>query len=827
MSRRGWYGTLSLLLVVLGFLVGGPRVLVAQESEGLLNKLLAPGPLMHGHKDLEGDGCLSCHAGGKGVPDVKCLDCHKEIRVFVEKKTGFHGLATKSCRECHSDHKGRDFDAVAFDINNFDHSVTGYKLEGKHAELKCTDCHTEKRTKKHIRPNDTRFLGLAKSCVSCHKADDVHFFKEPWRKKDCNACHGMKSWTQDIRFDHAKDAKYKLEGKHAELKCAECHVPKTKKKGAPHSIYDWPQLESRACLSCHENVHRNTMSAKYQTGQCLDCHSQTSFKIEKFDHSVTGYRLKERHAEIACIDCHKQKSPSLKTNDKAFVFKGLKTDCLSCHKDYHLFKAHKSQRLTRPNDCLQCHNERDWNKVHDFNHNQDTRYKIDGKHTELKCSECHIPQLHKKPPEKATAGQYFWKHLDTKTCQNCHDSPHDNEFSAQFKAKRCTECHVTSGWKDQVTGAKFNHAQTRFELTGKHTELKCSECHVVDGKQVFKFPSFKKNFCQDCHENVHTKQFHTKFSSQSCAECHTTKKFTERKPFDHNLTAFQLKGKHADLKCSECHTPTGEKFPGKNPSDRNKYLFPNLAKDGCLTCHTDIHRGQLSSSCTDCHSEKGWKPVQFDHSEQSRFELKGEHRKVKCDECHKPIKNITVTDGDNIYRVIRYKPMGMDCVDCHKDVHEGRMGARCVECHSERGWKITRDFHRDFTLSGVHYTLSCRECHVDQRKLSGLSSNCLACHQKDDVHSGALPNCADCHRQHFWENADFKHSMSQFPLRGAHRTLDCVACHSRGIYQGTPSSCVSCHLQDALAVTNPLHAGFSNLSNCTDCHKNQFRFSGK
>lgn len=797
--------------------------LFAQESEGLLNKLLAPGPLIEGHKQLEETGCLSCHQGGKGVPDSKCLDCHKEIRPFIDGKYGFHGLHKESCRECHSDHKGRTFDPIKFDIKNFNHAETGFKLTGKHAEVKCLECHTATRKGKKIRTKETRWFGQAKTCVSCHKKDDVHYFKSPWNKKDCNACHGVTKWTTEIRFDHEKDAKYKLEAKHVELKCAECHVPKIKEQNK-NSIYKWPTLKTKYCMSCHENYHATTMQPKYQTGKCDTCHTQQSFKIERFDHSVTGFKLREKHAEIKCVDCHKQKRPETPISDKKFVFKGLKADCLSCHKDYHLFGPHKSTRLKSPNQCIDCHNERDWKQIHSFTHNQDTRYVIDGKHEGLKCTECHIPQLHMKPPQAAKVGKYYWAHLTDKTCENCHQSPHTREFSPEFLKKRCTECHVTTGWKDMAKQKNFDHSKTRFALTDKHAELKCADCHSVKGKQVFRFKHPEQKFCIDCHENVHTQQFHPKFASQTCTECHTTKNFTERRAFDHETTSFPLKGEHAKVKCEECHKTTTDMFPGKSKNLRRQYLFPKVAKDGCITCHADYHKGQLTGKCSDCHNEKGWKPVQFDHDLQSRFELRGAHEKLKCKECHKPVPREEVTYKKRTYPLIRYKPLGMACVDCHEDVHRGQMGNRCVDCHNEKDWRSTRDFHKNFTLAGVHYSLSCAECHVDRRKLSGMSHNCQMCHQKDDIHNGTLPNCGECHRQQFWENSEYKHSMTRFPLRGVHRTLDCVECHSRGIYQGAPTTCVACHLQDALAVTNPSHAGFSNLTTCTECHRNQFTF---
>ena len=78
------------------------------SGEGLIISLLAPGPLMEGHKEWEHGGCLKCHDAGKGVPDGKCLDCHKEIKKSIDRKTGFHALAKGTCISCHSDHKGRN-----------------------------------------------------------------------------------------------------------------------------------------------------------------------------------------------------------------------------------------------------------------------------------------------------------------------------------------------------------------------------------------------------------------------------------------------------------------------------------------------------------------------------------------------------------------------------------------------------------------------------------------------------------------------------------------------------------------------------------------------
>jgi hypothetical protein len=772
---------------------------------------------------LEGKDCLKCHKSGKGVPDSKCLDCHKEIKALVDIKSGYHGNMTGACIKCHSDHKGREYDSANFDFTQFDHKQTGYPLLGKHAEIRCTECHKEKRGPKKLRPNDPSFLGSnASSCRSCHTKDDIHFFKGTYAKKDCNACHNLEKWDTGIKFDHTRDAHYKLEGAHDAISCEDCHNPQD--KGLATSIYQWPKLKTEKCLTCHENYHKTTLSHKYQNGNCTQCHSQELWKIPKFNHQVTSYPLRGKHAEITCKECHKTMVQAVQTKDikgKGYVsqidWRGLKQDCLSCHKDFHRFGHYESPMKLKPNQCLSCHDEESWKEVHDFSHNVSTRFVIDGEHKKLKCSECHL-EVDKKPIPPPKPGLYVWPKLKEKTCEVCHKSPHVNQFSKALLAKKCTECHVSEGWNVVKSGKGFDHAKTRFPLTGKHFETSCTECHVKNKKQIFRWNSADAGFCIECHENVHIKQFDAKTQAQSCQECHSTKNFTERFKFDHNKTTYPLKGAHTNVECSLCHTPTNFIFPVKPGHHMNKYLFPQIQKDSCLACHHDVHKGQLPKDCTQCHSVEKWKPANFDHQLQSRFPLKGKHAETKCEKCHTTDKSDVVVDFKKSVPLVKYKPMDTQCLACHKDVHKGHFGTACASCHSEQTWKTTKDFHKNFTLTGVHFTLQCTECHGQGRTLSGLSQDCVFCHKKDDIHSGTLPECGSCHLQSMWENNKFRHSLTAFPLKGAHRTIECQSCHSNNVYQGLSSDCVSCHLSNALTATAPVHSPIGSFTNCVQCH---------
>ncbi|MGK5087179.1 hypothetical protein WDW86_06440 [Bdellovibrionota bacterium FG-2] len=645
-----------LFLLSLFFSVGSVFASEGQAPEGLLNKLLAPGQLIEGHKDLEQSRCLECHVPREGIPNSKCLECHKPIRAQVEKKSGFHGLATQACISCHSDHKGRNFDTTQVDSKKFDHKLTGYILEGKHADLKCSDCHKEKRAER------THYFGLKVSCVSCHQKNDPHQFQGDWAKKDCNACHQLKAWKENVRFDHKKDAHFQLEGKHAQIGCKDCHLPENSK----HAIYHWEHFEKTSCLACHKN-------------------------------------------------------------------------------NPHHFGTFKSPRLKNPNDCSTCHLETGWKDTPKFSHNEQTRFKIGGKHLDLKCDKCHTPISGSKNPKDQGPRIYHWEKLSQITCAVCHHNPHTKTFAPNLLKKQCTECHNDRSWTEfKKTGINFDHASTRFALTGKHESLSCEACHRINEKPVFKFKNQTLNFCVDCHKNVHLGQMSSSTTTQACSQCHSTQTFEKRLEFDHSKTQYPLKWKHANVDCIKCHLPTLDKFSEKPFRTKSRFQFPTLRTQ--------------------------------------------------------------------------------DCAACHKDPHEARYGKLCLSCHTEQGWKSgNTDFHKAFTLQGVHFTFQCGECHLDKRPLAGQSQMCVLCHKKDDVHQGRLGECSKCHEQTFWEMPRFRHSMTSFPLRGIHRTLDCNACHSTGIYRGLTNQCVNCHLNDALSFTgNPDHHLLMGR-NCSDCH-NQFSF---
>ena len=109
---------------------------------------LSPGELSKAHANLEGlSNCTKCHELGDQVRKEKCLSCHKEIKQLIKNNRGYHSSAEvkrRDCWKCHSEHNGRNFQVVKFDENKFDHSKTTFGLKGKHADIKCDECHNSK-----------------------------------------------------------------------------------------------------------------------------------------------------------------------------------------------------------------------------------------------------------------------------------------------------------------------------------------------------------------------------------------------------------------------------------------------------------------------------------------------------------------------------------------------------------------------------------------------------------------------------------------------------------------------------------------------------------
>jgi hypothetical protein len=460
---------------------------------------------------------------------------------------------------------------------------------------------------------------------------------------------------------------------HAEIggRCKQCHAP----------FWGRERMADR-CVVCHADLpaerqdptslHR--ILAQYNPqATCRTCHTDhlgpdselTASNSFIFPHEVLGYSLaghvqKTDRSDFQCKDCH---TVGYRQFDQAV--------CQTCHQQVNA--AFVSAHLEAfGNNCLACHYGIDTYGP-GFDHDR-YAFPLTGKHGAVACAACHenarsIADLRSAPS----------------ACFACHgdQDPHEGRFGTD-----CGACHTPAGW----TPADFNHDLAAFKLDGQHIGVACDSCHV---NNVFRGTPMD---CFACHaaKDAHQGRFGT-----NCAACHTTAGWLPA-TFDHNLSAFALTGKHAQVACEACHA---------------KNVFAGTPTD-CYACHRkdDAHSGQYGTACGACHTPNGWTPASFDHS---RFPLTNGHAGLACTRCH--------SGGV-------FAGLSTACSVCHAvpPYHAGLFtGMACNQCHNTSAWSpagfpLAHPGGCEGNCLG-HQGASCRDCHT-----SSLSvATCTKCHDSN------------------------------------------------------------------------------------------------
>jgi hypothetical protein len=505
---------------------------------------ISPGELAKVHSNLEGmSNCTKCHTIGAKISNSKCLACHIEIKERIDKQKGYHASADvkgKECAKCHNDHHGKNFQIIKFNASAFQHSLTGFLLEGAHGKQTCNKCHIAKFiSNKKLQAKPHTYLGLNTECVSCHT--DYH---QNTLTGSCTKCHGQEAFKPALKFSHA-NSKFQLIGKHQSVACLKCHRMETK-AGKPFQKFAGVSFSN--CTSCHTDVHQNKFGQN-----CKQCHSENSFHSIKnsgsFDHSKTRFMLEGKHANVMCASCHKTKFTD-----------PLKFDnCTDCHSDYHKGQFAKSENSP---DCIKCHTVNGFSPSNFTieNHSQ-CNFKLQGAHVATACFECHHKQK-----------DWSFRNVGA-NCVDCHQNIHKSTISQKyFPNEDCKACHSENSWSE----LSFDHSKTNFQLTGVHSKIGCKACHFDMKKPVNQQQKFAglSESCNNCHSDKHNKQFEVN-GVTDCNRCHATSTW-KASGFNHNNTAFKLDGQHSKLACSKCH----------KPAENEKVIQYKIKKFKCEDCHT-------------------------------------------------------------------------------------------------------------------------------------------------------------------------------------------------------------------------------------------------
>ncbi len=386
------------------------------------------------------------------------------------------------------------------------------------------------------------------------------------------------------------------------------------------------------------------------------------------------------------------------------------------------------------------------------------------------------------------------------------DSPHGKDLKIS-----CSECHNQESWKINRNNISFNHNTTHFPLQGQHREVSCKSCHPT---LVF---SEANPSCMSCHTDIHEQTV-----GFDCERCHTTNSWIVEDITEiHQHSRFPLLGGHITADCYDCHLTA------------SLLRFDPLGVE-CVDCHLDNYQAttapnhveaNYSTDCEQCHKMDAfsWTGADFAHT---IFPLTQGHAINDCARCHKDPND--------------YSNISSECISCHEanynettNPNHQQIGfsTNCIECHTTNpGWRPAEFKEHDnlFPIySGKHggEWNTCSDCHTNPDNYSLFTCTTSQCHEKNDtdgehdevggyVYESVA--CLECHPDGSGEGG-FNHSISAFPLTGAHINADCAACHADG-YSNTPTLCSACHTDDYTNTTNPNHVNIGLSDNCDDCH---------
>lgn len=585
------HGALPACLRGLARVAASAALLVAVLAGGARAQM-SPGPLAAPHASLDSPlSCFQCHAQGdrsEAGMDRRCLACHGEIAAMKAARRGLHASPQQPCAKCHPDHGGRAFPLVEWDGGSperFEHSKAGWELRGKHAQVKCRDCHQPRNQKSPVvarlkrKDRAASWLGLETACASCHG--------DPHRAQlgaDCTKCHDLSAWKPAPGFDHAKTS-YPLTGAHAKVECMKCHGvgPNVKRDVAGKLLAQWKPLPAKECTACHKDPHANRFG-----GACAKCHVTESFSTIQsagVDHSLTRYPLKGAHAAVKCAQCHDEKT--------AFGPKPKFGRCADCHADVHAGKATLAAAVV---DCASCHDVKAFApSTYTAAQHQKSPYPLEGAHAAAKCEKCHT----RAAAGSATAelGKARVQLRPAKAqCVDCHHDPHGGRFAATSPAsgarpRACRDCHTMRGFRPS-TYDEVAHKTCAFVLAGAHRATPCQACHAELQAPVsrgtlradaasMRTLRFEATFrvCADCHTSPHGEQFAERRDRGACEACHGVEAFTPASKFVHDRdSAYKLEGAHARAACVACHAP--QAFP----DGKTRIVYRPLPTT-CEGCH--------------------------------------------------------------------------------------------------------------------------------------------------------------------------------------------------------------------------------------------------
>ncbi len=567
----------------------------------------------------------------------------------------------------------------------------------------------------------------------------------------------------------------------------------------------------------------------------------------QFNHSKTGFVLKDVHDTLQCEQCH-----------LAGIFKNTPKKCSGCHATGTRVSAKPKpiNHVPTTDECDFCHTSSANFLVKSYNHAgvigacatcHDGRYqgvvsKSPLAHipTMRACETCHTNTI-------TFAGSPMNHTGITSNCSTCHGGPAGertypnvvtynpaSHISLQTPPQDCSTCHTNFS---SFLGARYDHYGV--------TPGTCGNCHMGQNPNV---------------TSINTSTHIPLPAGTTCDTCHST--ITFKGVWFHGIPPWNVST--APMTCSTCHSGSYPAAIGKNPTH-----IPTT--DDCISCHTQAntssfttftgaafsHNGLPPGTCGTCHSINS-----ATHIPQSAGNA--------CDTCHtNAITGLPGSATPTFLNVIFHQttvganPTG-SCTTCHsgsyisvgalaKNLGHLATTADCGSCHTKANTANYTSFlgasfsHTPGTYAvfptGTSATPRCDSCHNGSTATGKqpthvtTTGDCIACHTNSTT---GCPNCVTFY------GVPYDHTNAAagvaayitFPVAGSTPNPRCDSCHgstalgkSTG-HISTTDDCMTCHTPASTGCGSSglcstfLNAIYSHggiaAGTCGTCHQGQY-----
>ena len=589
-------------------------------------------PLRGAHAAVRCEACHGPSAGAKarfrGLAFDRCTDCHAdahsgqlETLAAALKAKAAAAPPQRTCDACH----GLDrWTPARFEAD--DHERLTYRLEGAHRAVACALCHPKdakreaafpervraelRRQNRPVKVSLARFdVPRAGDCRTCHRDPHAGQFDARLAQGGCAACHGVESFRR-LRFDHAKDSRFPLTGKHDKAACVACH------RRDAAGVVRYRPLDT-ACAACHADAHAGQLAVKGKGPTAPAATRRRAGRRLRRSYSSTGGRSPRSRSRAstgtsratsatlprasgrwrcaATSRCRPSARAATSTSTRArsgvppmrtsAMRRILLAAALALSAGAAPARGQGLPGALRPDPagpdlaprrpdpvhdgetrCVLCHTPEGWEKV-TFSHDG-TGFPLEGRHREATCRGCH--------PDTTFATAV------PRACAACHPDVHQGRLG-----RRCEKCHDATGWKATTFDADA-HRRSAFPSPGATRSPRASRATAIGaiagsrGRHASASPATRRTCCGPGRA---PRWITTSPASRATAAAATAPGASSPPPCRRTRLLDHPRRARGD-RCRDCHTS-----------------FPPVDYQQPFTCQTD------TAACVRCHSCAEHEPV--------------------------------------------------------------------------------------------------------------------------------------------------------------------------------------------------------------------------